>query len=306
MNAQRLGKQLGSREYLTGTDDSRKDHDAVAWVLELDERVREEWLAALRWVRTADRIVESAPFGSPLTATPFYELICEWRVVRKGGASTGAHAHLVAPLVTQWQREQVPESDLRQWDLYLESLWRYRDPAGLLRSEDDYLRYLKELSGAMFRMLPYQPAGFSNEVIALGMLDQFFNNLRDLAEDVERGLYFYPRSLLAEFSLSEEDLPNVIERSDERFVRLHEHLFATLISKLTLAASPLFFAKGLHPSWRALIASVRERYDRIEHVARRCGFNARAFQRSYWSRPRAASAPHVSQVSRWALPQGTP
>lgn len=283
--AERVSELIHSSEHDDGSDDALKDEDNVGWVMSEPAHIRREWLTTLEWIRVADRLVEADVFGERGDPScSFSTFMGDWRQLRSGRVpERSAFRSLFERLQQRWREEPVPEEALRVWDLYLESLWRYRDPGAVIKTLDDYTDALYRLSGTFFQTFPFQPPGLASAVSALGALDQFYNNLRDLHEDTSRGLCYLPAELLAEFSIEPIELVDLLDREDHRLVRLHEHLLATLVPELRRQAAPLFSGAALHPSWLRALPSFLTRHSRIEYVARLCGYNATAFRARYWA-----------------------
>jgi phytoene synthase len=248
--------------------------------------IRDEWLTALEWIRLADRLVEAEVFGdcTDTGGRPFTGFLADWRELRSGRLpERSAFRPLFERLRRRWIEEPVTDLQLQVWDLYLASLWKYRDPGAVIKTLDDYSDALHSLSGTFFQTFPFQPTGLESAVSALGALDQFYNNMRDLHEDTLRGLCYLPAELLVEFSIDPSELAAMVDREDRRLVRLHEHLLATLVPDLRRQAAPLLSAPDLHPSWVRMLANFLTRHSRIEYVARLCDYNATAFRARYWT-----------------------
>ncbi len=310
MNEPALGAAVSSlihsADYTTQTDDRLKDEDNVAWVMKLSGAARTDWLTTLQWVRAPDRLLESQLFGHGESreagAAGFETFMLDWQALRAGGVpgSTRFRA-LFLRLAERWRREGITEQMLDPWDGYLEALWRYRLPQ--LETADEYVAALYGLSGTFFQALPYQPPGLSSEVAALGALDQFFNNLRDLHEDTVRGICYYPADLLARFGLCREEMPDLLHRVDARLVGINEHLLATVVPRLRQDCARLLTTDGLHDSWREMLRSVRLRHSRVEYVAQLCRFNPADFGATYWQLVRDDLA-RALRGSRRAAPPG--
>jgi hypothetical protein len=269
------------------TNDHLKDIDNVGWVGWLDGGVQDDWLVTLEWIRTADRVVEATVSPDPVVrdqaVLTHRAFMAGWEAVRRGEEPPdGTFAPLLSKVAARWRRDGLTEDLLRPWDVYLDALWQYRSPTHVTESEGEYRAELLAL-GSLFQALPQQPSGLAGAVGALGMLDQFFNNLRDLAEDAAMGMCRFPLDLLARFGMRSEEFPQLIVPVDARFVAMVEHLLATLVPEVRLEADPLFRAPGLHPSWVEMIRQVLARHGRVEAMARLCGFDAAAFEVAYWN-----------------------
>jgi len=278
---------MRSDAYARQSDDRLKDEDNAAWVMKLPGQIRDDWLTTLEWGRVADRLIENAVFGDDDARTAgalaLADFSTAWKALRAGEApATSQFGDLMQRLEERWSREGLTEAALHRWDMHLDALWRYRHPDGVILCADDLPLALQEMSGTFFQACPYQPDGLGDAVGALGALDQFFNNLRDLREDTLGGICYLPPDLLALFGIDRSELGAVMERADPRMEKLFGHLLSTVVPELRLQAAPLFSASGLHESWVEMLHSVSVRHSRIEYTARLCRFNAAAFSETYW------------------------
>jgi phytoene/squalene synthetase len=268
-----IGSSLGD-----SPDDSLKDEDNAGWLMSLSLVVRREWLAVLAWMRTADRLCEASdPRG-------FEQFMRDWRLLRQGVMPLQSpYRAVLEPIAMRIRRDGCTDEELARWDAYLVALAKYREPQRVIHSMTEYRIALREMSAGIFHALPYQPRGVSCEAIAaLGALDQFFNNLRDLAEDSRRGLCYLPPDLLSAFDLSRAEVIEGASRTDPRFQSLFEYLLATVVPEQLCIAAPLFSFRPLHPSWAQMLTQLRLRHARIEYVARNCSFNPAAISHEYW------------------------
>ena len=277
------------------TDDRLKDEDNVAWVMGLPDRARDDWLITLEWGRVADRLVEGVVLDDA-SEIALADFSGAWATLRRGSVPERSQfVDLFVRLDERWRREGLGEPELRRWDRHLEALWHYRRPDDVIATIDDLRRALHELSGTFFQACPFQPPGLAEAVSALGALDQFFNNLRDLHEDTVRGIIYLPPDVLDRFEIAPAELPALVGSVDRRLEHLFAYLLSTLVAELRRQAAPLFAAPDLHESWHAMLHSVATRHSRIEYAARKCRFDAAAFTAVYW--PMAEADPAVGGPS---------
>jgi phytoene synthase len=283
MNAGSIAPLIQSCSFGTCTTDALKDDDNAGWLLRLAEPERSEWLTVLEWMRSVDRLVEHETFdGTPLPYA-YDDYMRDWRSLRAGALPLQSpFRDLFERLAKRWSRDAASELDVASWDLYLDSLWRYRRPEQVIRTMNDFRVALHDLSAGIFRALPFKPRGLDGPIGMLGAVDQFFNNLRDLLEDTDRGICYLPDEVLARFEINRAEMPRLVRTSDARFVALYEHLLGNLVPELLREAAPVFAVADLHPTWRQMLHHVRMRHARIEYVARRCRFDASAFETEYW------------------------
>src|SRR2546425_196760 len=126
-----ISDHLHSSRYYSMTDDSLKDEDNVAWVMDLQENDRNEWMDLLKWVRIADRLFEKEAFQNSVKkfSYSFNDFLSSWKKLRATGeVNDDQFAALFKKLKTRWEKEKLGENDLKNWDLYLSSLVKYVRP----------------------------------------------------------------------------------------------------------------------------------------------------------------------------------
>lgn len=282
-----IADALGSSLHAAGADDRGKDDDNLLWLRALPRDVQRAWEERLRWIRITDRMAESELLDP--TTRPFAQFLAGWRYLRRTGRTAGPHADELETLRALWLA--APEGPPRRhaidtWDAYLTALDDYHAPGLVLRTLAEHDEMLWRLSGRIFQLLPYVPHEFTEAIGEFGRLDQFFNNLRDLHEDAERGLCFLPVDVLARFGVERDEV--IAGRAVDRpgwapLMRwwLDDHRWA-----LWARADPFIEASGLHPSLELMRAWCLWRYARIERVMRAVGCDPRRFQDRYWAATR--------------------
>jgi len=297
-NKKTISDIIDSARYYSVTDDSLKDEDNVAWIMELQENEIKEWVKVLKWIRVADRLLERDVFQKSINnfSYTFKDFISDWNKLRATGEidNNSLFASLFKELKLRWDKEKLIEENLKIWDLYLDSLVKYVKPNVTIHDMTEYENALYGLSGTFFQAFPFAPNNYMKEIGILGTIDQFYNNLRDLYEDITRGICYFPISLLKEFELHVNDMENQIIEPDIQFIRLNEYLLSFFVSKLKTNIAPLLSANGLHHSWQLLLKNVLSRHSRIEYVFRLCNYNAKQFNVKYWNFVRADLNPDIS------------
>jgi len=152
------------------SDDALKDFDNAGWVAGLAGQVRKEWIERIRAIRLADRMVESGLRG----------------------------LHIVRNEAEAFE-DAAPEVRAA-WDRYLTALDAYHGDLQV-RTLADHREMMDRLSGSLLQLVPFLQPHHFEPVRAFGVLDQFFNNLRDLAEDTAAGVCYFPDDVLARFGL---------------------------------------------------------------------------------------------------------
>lgn len=290
---------IASSKSYDQTDDSLKDEDNASWIMQLPADDTKKWISVLHWVRLADRLLERDRLQSSGTTYTFSKFLDDWKKTRSGvSIEDSEHAALFGELQKLWKEEGLAESDLTAWDLYLESLEKYTQPGIIINDMDDYKKVLYGLSGTFFQAFPFKPKEYHKEAGILGILDQFYNNLRDLHEDSARGVYYFPETLLQKFSISRVELPKLVKKPDQRFVDMNEFLLTSFVPKLKAEAAAILNAENLHWSWKLMIKNNFHRYNRIEYVFRLVEHNAARFGTSYWDHVRADTRPEIREKFR--------
>src|SRR5438105_9311302 len=157
-------------------DDALKDFDNAGWVKDLPAAVQPHWIERIRAIRLADRLTENQVLH--LVRAP------------DDGASQ--------PFEDAGRAVQVA------WTRYLAALRAYHRRDLRVRSIAAHRRMLDRLSGSLFPLLPFLLPHHLEPIRAFGALDQFFNNLRDLAEDAAQGICYFPEDVLARAGLRRE------------------------------------------------------------------------------------------------------
>src|SRR3989449_1356202 len=285
---QPISRRIHSSRFYTLLDDSLKDEDNVGWVMQLSSREIKDWITILQWVRVPDRLLERDRFEGESGDYGYANFVEDWRKLRRDRSvsPSSPFAELFRQIRSRWQREKPTERELRVWDQYLDSLKRYVRPSVEIVGMKEYRRALFGLSGTFFQALPHAPKLYKAQVGMLGMLDQFFNNLRDLFEDTKRGICYYPLSLLEQFRISPDELSTLVTKPDRRFVALNQNLLSSFASGLQARIAPLLLANPIDRSWRLLLENTMIRHNRVEYVMRLSQFNAREFRATYWDHVR--------------------
>src|SRR5205823_11184421 len=189
--------ELASSAHAAVGDDALKDVDNAAWVAELEPSIQPVWLQRIRAIRLADRLAENQQLDP--TSRRF--------------------DHVVSPAVPQVFAGEGP-AVVAAWTRYLAALRAYHRPHLRLPTLDDHRAMLDRLSGSLFQLVPFLSPNQFEAIRGLGVLDQFFNNLRDLAEDAAHAICYFPDDVLAGAGLRREDVLGDGWRSSPAWPRL--------------------------------------------------------------------------------------
>lgn len=281
----KISDNIFSSDFYKQTSDSLKDEDNVSWVMELDEPERKDWIDILQWIRAPDRLLERDRFETHNSNYGFQSFLEDWKKLRTYGTinKDSPFATLFENLKYRWNVEGLTNDDMKSWDQYLESLKTYLHPETKIRSMEDYERALYGLSGTFFQALPHAPKDVKNAVGSLGILDQFYNNLRDLEEDTKRGICYFPVELLEKFGIDRTEISKIIYTGEERFSNMMEYLLSSFVTDIKKKTTPLFSRETDHYSWKLMLDNVLARHSRIEYVSRVSSYNMKIFNQIYWN-----------------------
>ena len=153
---------------------------------------------------------------------------------------------------------------------------------------------LDRLSGSLFQLLPFLLPHHLEAIRAFGVLDQFFNNLRDLAEDAAHGICYFPDDVLARFGLCREDVVSGRCRRTAGFRNLMVYWLDEYLPELERAAASFYACDDLHPSVAMMRDEFRARYRRILDTFWAVDFDYQRFATGYWSEVRSKAQPATS------------
>ncbi|MFL5446832.1 MAG: squalene/phytoene synthase family protein [Myxococcales bacterium] len=242
------------------SDDALKDFDNAGWVAALPGQVRKQWIERIRAIRLADRVVESGTPGL--------------HVVRnQAEAFEGAAPEVRAA-----------------WNRYLAALDAYHGDFQL-RTLAEHREMMDRLSGSLLQLVPFLQPHHFEPVRAFGVLDQFFNNLRDLAEDTAAGICYFPDDVLARFGLCREDVLSGRWRSMSGWRKLMSFWLDEYLPALEREAARFDECNNLHASVARMRDEFRLRYARIESLFREVDFDFERFAEEYWGEVRSRAEP---------------
>lgn len=275
---------VGSAVFRALSNDTAKDEDSVGWVMELSPADRDRWLRHIRWIRLADRLAENERIEP--NARRFTEFRAAFEaLIDKGIVDTGTHAQTMGELATGLiDLGPMGDRHIEAWRAYLDALARFRLRSETAEDVRGYADSLGRLTGNASRLFPFLTAKHWESIYHFGALDHFFNNIRDLAEDVEQGSVTFPRATMARFGVLEGDLRSKTPSESPEFRAMMEYWMGDYRDELTARARPFLDATDLHPSVAAMRENTLRRYERIEAVLRECAFDFRKFAHVYWHR----------------------
>jgi phytoene synthase len=258
--------KFASSSHAALSDDALKDFDNAGWVRALPASIRPAWVERIRAIRLADRLAENATLHVVRTADDSVPETLE-------GAAPAAQA---------------------AWARYLAALRDYHDRNLRLATIADHHRMLDRLSGSLLQLVPFLLPHHFEAIRAFGVLDQFFNNLRDLAEDAAHGICYFPDDVLARFDLRREDVVSGRCRQMSGWRDLMVYWLDEYLPELERAAARLDSCDDLHPSVARLRSEFRARYARILDTFCAVEFDFERFAEDYWGEVRSKAQPAIS------------
>lgn len=234
---------------------------------ELAPDVQSVWIACLRPIRLADQLAENQQLDP--ASRRFDRFI--------GGILSPNRGFVPEPL-----RPPTVQLPADAWAGYLSALREYSRNDLCLSSMDEHRRMLDRLSGSLFQLLPFLWPAHFEAIRGLGTLDQFFNNLRDLAEDSAHGICYFPNDVLDRFGLRRKDVLGGGWKSKSGWPKLMRFWLNEYLPELKLGAARFDACSDLHPSVARLRSECRARYRRILRRFRAANGDFYRFAKEYW------------------------
>ncbi|MBW4518214.1 MAG: squalene/phytoene synthase family protein [Scytolyngbya sp. HA4215-MV1] len=277
---------VGSSQYRAVADDALKDEDNAAWVMELEPEVRDEWIKRIGWIRLVDRLAENNLLDSH--SNEFQDFHVGWNLLQTEQRvdPNSSWSEILEQMQARWFGKPGAYSadtlSIQSWNTYLIAISRYHKNGLVIETLDEYEAMLEALAGAFFQVLPFLPKKYWQSALYFGVVDQFYNNLRDLWEDASQGICYFPTELLEKFKVSREEILHPGDFTNPGYYRMMLFWLDEYLPKLRQRAYGLALANDLHPSWQILRDWSLHRYRRIERIFRRCQFDYVAFPEQYW------------------------
>ncbi len=278
--------EISRQDKPSGDAEDSKDPNNLLFLSGLPEGEREEWLSFAAWIREADLYSEreAFPYLHPQLdgSHNFERFESETRAMIEGkNVADSPHASLLRKMKERFEREGLKRDDLQPLIIYMSSLKRYTKPGLVIPTWEEYDALLHGLS-SFFLLFPSAPRGYRQQIADLGSLDQSFNNLRDMHEDLTAGINYFPLPLLAEFGIRPEELVNLVDNPDNRFVGVVQYLLTSIVPPIKTKAEPMLSTQWQESdecpyAWRLMIPHNLRRYEWVEHSLANAGYNGRVF-----------------------------
>lgn len=282
----KFSNEFASSQHDAISNDSLKDADNGIWLINLPESIQSIWLQRFYWIRWVDRLAEQdrlvRPGGPQFSA--FYQA---WKrlLVRNALAPDDRSWQVLQQIEACWFQSEdgdLHRQEIAAWDHYIEAMLDYHQLSLAIRTLDEYEFMLKRLAGACFQCLPFLADHHRQIAEGFGVVDQFYNNLRDLYEDASRGICYFPTELLNHFGLSRQEILTLSCLDNPGYSQLIHYWLNDYLPRLRQKNLALVVQPDLHPAWQALTHWFLHRYARIEQTMRDCGYNCVDFTDHYW------------------------
>lgn len=290
---------IGSSDYHSISDDSLKDEDNAGWVMQLEDSARQEWVERIRWIRLVDRLAERE-LRCPEKAE-FQQFLAGWQMLWHTGTIDpwSPYRWMLQAIRDRWfdpQGQPLHQQPIRAWNQYLSALDRYNTMALEVYTCECYEQMLTDLAGAFFQVLPFLPERYCVAACHFGVVDQFYNHLRDLQEDAANGICYFPNELLDWFGVRREEILQQTAPQNPNYRKMMQFWLNEYLPKLRRKVRYLRTANEVPLSWKVLSDWSMYRYRRIEQVFRECEFDYTLFPTIYWSRVRDELPIMLNQV----------
>ncbi|NDJ17121.1 squalene/phytoene synthase family protein [Myxacorys almedinensis A] len=254
--------------------------------MELESDVQQEWIERIGWIRLADRLAESEFLDA--SASEFRGLQDSWKWLMATGQvqPVGGHRKTFESIRDRWfcnGSDPVNQLSIDSWNRYLSALERYHKNHNLVfQTIAEFETMLEDLAASFFRILPFLSTHDWRIVGAFGVVDQFYNILRDLREDAEQGICYLPTELLDRFGVSRQEILELQAYRNPGYRSMMQFWIYDYLPQLYRKAYPFILSPDLHPSWQMLRDWSLNRYKRIERMLRRCDYDYERFPQIYW------------------------
>ncbi len=280
-----VSELIGSSHHRAIADDALKDEDNAAWVMELQPEIRCAWLERIGWIRLADRLAESELLGAE---TEQFQAFCEgwhWLMATGQVQLLGSHQTVFRAMRDRWFEkpcDRINQRSIQSWNHYLSAITQYHQKNLIFEDLHQFEKMLEDLAASFFQVLPFLEAHQCQIAGRFGIVDQFYNILRDLHEDAEQGICYLPTEVLDRFGVSRDEILELRAYENPGYRSMMQFWIYDYLPKLYRRAYPFILAPDLHPSWQILRDWSLNRYKRIERIFRRCDYDYVRFPSVYW------------------------
>ncbi len=278
-----IASRVASGVYQGIADDSLKDEDNGIWLMDVPLAFHEPWFQRFRWIRWLDRLAEQEQVVQG-RGELFQRFRWQWARLRQTGAWDLADVggEILGEIQAAWFQDGHNHAlEISAWDEYVTAIATYHHRHLCLDTLADFETMLDRLAGSCFQFLPHLTPQQRRQARALGMVDQGYNVLRDMAEDARQGLCYFPTEILDRFQVHRSQVLAGTCGQDPAYRAMMEFWVLEYLPQLRRRSRP-FLTTTLPPDWQALVAWFHHRYQRIERVMVAQNFDFQAFAPLYW------------------------
>jgi phytoene synthase len=285
MSTVSISELVGSSLYAAIADDAIKDEDNAAWVMELPPAERQAWIERIGWIRNIDRLAEQDLLDCE--QSEFQDFQTAWQTLWATGQVPAAapQREVLCAMHRHWfEQPQAPINQLsiQSWDRYVQALHRYHRENLVLETLEDFELMLNQLAASFFQVLPFLQEQHWQAAGQFGVVDQFYNILRDLREDAEQSICYLPLELLDRFGVTRTEVLQLRASENPGYPAMMRFWMYDYSHTLYRKAYPFILAPDLHPSWEILRDWCLYRYRRIERILRYSQYDYVQFPQRYW------------------------
>lgn len=282
----KFSKDVASSEYDAIANDSLKDEDNGVWLVGFPRGIQIIWLQHFYWIRWVDRLAEQDQLVRP-GGKKFGLFYQAWKRLLKTGKLDPRDQGwpVLQQIAACWfepSSHHLHQLEIEAWGCYVDAVRDYHQRSLTIATVQDYETMLTRLAGACFQCLPFLETHHRAIAGGFGVVDQFYNNLRDLHEDAARGLCYFPNELLDRFGVRRQEILDHSCFVNPGYRRLMSFWINDYLSELRQQQQSLVIQPDLHPAWQCLVAWFLHRYARIEKVMQACQYNFVTFSSQYW------------------------
>ncbi len=280
-----ISKAIASSVGNAIADDALKDADNGFWLQSLPTATQLSWQRRFHCIRWVDRLAEQDFIVQP-GGQQFVAFRLAWqKLCQQGYLSEDLQQwQVLQQLAADWFQPDptLHQAEIAAWEEYLDAIADYHQAQLIIDNLHDYEVMLDRLAGSCFQLLPDLQVHQRAIARQFGWIDQFYNNLRDLYEDTQQGVCYFPTDVLTQFGLSRSAILDLSCLQHEGYRSLMRFWMEDYLPRLQQQHLTLLQAEDLSPAWQRLTAWFCHRYRRIEQVMQQCDYDFVAFAQQYW------------------------
>ncbi|AFZ26104.1 phytoene/squalene synthetase [Cylindrospermum stagnale PCC 7417] len=261
-----------------------KDWNNAAFLSDLEPEIQDEWVRRISWLRLVDELAENEFLDGQ--GTEFQNFFQGWKLLLTDNKVLigCAYEDILTQIKNSWFHSNpslVDELSIQSWDKHVIALAKYNQPNLCIQTLQQHQTMLEDVGGNFFQVSPFLTAEHWQLAYYLGTADQFYNNLRDLQEDSERKICYFPVDLLNNFGVRREQFFQMDVYQNPGYHKMMQFWLDEYLLKIRVQSDKIMLANDLHPSWNICRQWCLQRYARIERIFRECDFDYTLFSQVY-------------------------